>query len=110
MNETQKTKKKFRTSREWKEFRKLMNAKYKGTDAITLHKLRKGANLHHRNLDESQYANLREDWFLPCNNLTHKFIHWLWTYYQKDPAIIERLKAEMEIMKTINKSVDKKKK
>ena len=49
-----------------------------------------------------EYENLREDWFLPCNNLTHKVIHWLWTYYKNDEEIIDRLKAEMEKMKAIN--------
>ena len=80
-----------------------MNEKCGKVDAITLSKLRKGANLHHRNLNEKEYENLREDWFLPCNNLTHKVIHWLWTYYQKDEGIIDRLKKEMELMKEINK-------
>ena len=36
--------------------------------------------------------------------LTHKFIHWLYVYYVKDPAIIDRIKAEMERMKEINKA------
>lgn len=73
-----------------------------GKDLITLKPLRKGFQIHHMNLDEKQYQNLREDWFLPCNNLTHKVIHWLFTYYQKDEGIIDRLKAEMEKMKEIN--------
>ena len=73
-----------------------------GKDLITLKPLRKGYQIHHRNLDEKQYQNLREDWFLPCNNLTHKVIHWLYTYFQKDEEISDRLKAEMLKMKEIN--------
>ena len=103
MNEVQKAKRKFRQSKEWLRFKKEMWIKYKKTDAITQKPLRKGANLHHRNLDENQYQDLKEEWFLPCNSLTHKVLHWLWTYYQKDPKIIERLENEMRIMAEINR-------
>lgn len=102
MNDKQKSKRNFRQSKTWKDFKKKMWEACGKVDGITLHKLRKGANLHHRNLDEKEYENLREDWFLPCNNLTHKVIHWLWTYYKKDERIIDRLKEEMERMKAIN--------
>ena len=102
MNEAQKLKRNFRNSKVWKEFKKRMWMKCGKLDGITLHPIRKTASLHHRNLDITQYKNLREDWFLPCNNLTHKFIHWLYVYYIKDPAIIDRLRAEMELMKEIN--------
>ena len=103
MNEKQKRKRKFRQSKIWKEFKKRMNEKCGKVDAITLSRLRKGANLHHRNLDEKEYENLREDWFLPCNNLTHKVIHFLYTYYVKDPKIIDRLKTELDLMVEINR-------
>ena len=102
MNDKQKSKRNFRQSKTWKDFKKKMWEACGKVDGITLSKLRKGANLHHRNLNEKEYENLREDWFLPCKNLTHKVIHWLWTYYRKDPAIIDRLKAEMELMRKIN--------
>lgn len=103
MNETQKSKRKFRQSKEWKDFRQKMRKKCGGLDYITGHKLRKGYQVHHRNLNETKYAELEEDNFICCNNLTHKVIHWLYTYYQKDEAIIDRLKYEMELMKKINK-------
>ena len=103
MNDKQKAKRNFRQSKKWKEFKTVMKEKCGKVDAITKKKLYRTWQLHHRNLDEAEYENLREDWFLCCNNLTHKVIHWLWTYYQKDPAIIDRLKAEMERMKEINK-------
>ena len=103
MNEVQKSKRKFRQSKEWKTFRQKMRIKCGGLDYITGHKLRKGFQVHHQNLSENEYQNLREDWFLCCNNLTHKVVHWLYTYYKKDEAIIDRLKAEMIKMAEINR-------
>ena len=105
MNETQKAKKKFRQTAQWKEFRKLMFLKSGKIDCITGKPLRKGWQLHHLNLDETQYADLNENNFICLNNLTHKFIHWCYGYYVKDPQIIDRIKAELEKMKEIN--VDK---
>lgn len=105
MNETQKAKKKFRQTREWKEFRKLMFSKSGKIDCITGKPLRKGWQLHHLNLDETQYADLNENNFICLNNLTHKFIHWCYGYFVKEPQIIDRIKAELEKMAEIN--VDK---
>ena len=102
MNEAQKLKRKFRQSKEWKSFRGLMKKKAGNIDAITLKPLRKGFQVHHQNLDETKYNELKESNFVCVNNLTHKVIHWLYTYYKKDPAIIDRLKAEMELMAEIN--------
>ena len=107
MNESQKAKRKFRSSKQWLNFKKTMWQKCNKIDGITLKPLRKGANLHHRNLNEDEYQNLKEEWFLPCNNLTHKMIHWLFGYYLKDPAIIDRLRTEMELMKDINEGGEK---
>ena len=101
MNEAQKSKRNFRNSKTWKDFKKKMKAECNGIDKITNHKLRKGWQLHHQCLEEKEYQNLKRG-FLCCNNLTHKVIHWLWTYYQKDPAIIDRLRKEMEIMRLEN--------
>jgi hypothetical protein len=102
MNETQKAKKKFRQTAEWKNFRKLMFSKSGKVDRITLKPLRKGWQLHHLLLDETRYAELDENNFVCLNNLTHKFIHWCYGYYQKDPAIIDRIRVELEKMKEIN--------
>jgi len=102
MNDIQKAKRKFRTSKEWKAFRVLMRKLSDNKDAITNKPLRKGYQVHHRNLDETKYAELVIDNFLCCNNLTHKMIHWLFSYYIKDPKIIDRLKSEMELMAKIN--------
>jgi len=102
MNETQKAKKKFRQTKEWKNFRKLMFSQSGKVDRITLKPLRKGWQLHHLNLDETQYANLREENFICVNRQTHETIHWLFRYYLKDPAIIDRLREIMQKMKEIN--------
>ena len=103
MNEIQKLKRKFRQSKVWKSFRNFMKKKSDNKDAITLKPLRKGFQVHHQDLDETKYNVLNPDNFICVNNLTHKFIHWLYVYYVKDPAIIDRLKAEMELMAEINK-------
>ena len=102
MNDRQKAKRNFRQNKRWKIFKQEMKDRCGKVDAITQKKLYRTWQLHHRNLNEAEYENLREDWFLPCNNLTHKFIHWLYNYFVKDPAIIDRIKAEMEKMKEIN--------
>lgn len=107
MNDAQKMKRNFRKTQRWLAFKIFMKERCGAVDAITLKKLYKTWQFHHRNLNDAEYKTLRADWFLPCNNLTHKFIHWLWTYYQKDPAIIDRIKAEMEKMQEINSNADK---
>ena len=103
MNDIQKLKRKFRQSKEWKSFRGLMKKKAGNIDAITLKPLRKGFQVHHQDLDETKYNVLNPDNFICCNNLTHKFIHWCYGYYQKDPKIIDRIKAEMIKMAEINR-------
>lgn len=103
MNKKQRSKRNFRKSKTWKEFRRKMCITCGNVDNITNHKLHKDWQLHHRNLDEEQYEVLNEDNFLCCNNLTHKVIHWLWSYYQEDSGIIKRLEEEMQKMRKLNK-------
>lgn len=101
MIEAQKKKRKIRSSKKWK-IKKLSEKKRaENKDEITLKPLRKGWQLHHMNLDESFYENLSKP-FMCVNNLTHKMIHWLYTYYKTDKQIIERLKKTMEIMEREN--------
>ena len=103
MTQTQKDKRNFRNSKAFKEHKKKKYLECGGVDKITNSKLRKGWNFHHEDLDEAHYEILNDN-FLCCNNLTHKFIHWLFCYYLKDETIIDRIKAEMERMKKINLS------
>ena len=86
MSKLQKSKRSFRSSKAWKQFRHNMNVKQKGIDPITGAKLCKGANLHHRNItaDEEAYKDIsnKED-FVLLNLMTHKMLHWGYTYYKK---------------------------
>ena len=101
MNDRQKAKRNFRNSKVFKEHKRKKYLECGGIDKITLHKLRRGWNFHHEDLREENYEKLNDN-FLPCNNMTHDFIHWLFRYYPKDPGIIDRIKAEIEKMKAIN--------
>jgi len=101
MTESQKRKRKFRISKNWK-LKKLSEMKRaEGKDEITLKPLRKGWQLHHNCLDENQYENM-DNSFLCCNRKTHDFVHWLFNYFKNDVTIIDRIKKEMEEMKGAN--------
>lgn len=104
MTDIQKQKRNFRNSKAFKEHKKKKFRECGGIDKITLHKLRRGWNFHHEDLDESHYEILNDN-FLCCNNMTHKFIHWLFGYYLKDEGIIARISEEMEKMKKLNKTL-----
>lgn len=72
-------------------------------DIITNKKLLKGANLHHKNLDEKEYENLsNEDWFVFLNRSSHEVVHWLYRYYVNDKDIINRLTNLLDEMVEIN--------
>ena len=101
MNEAQRLKRNFRNTKAFKEHKEKKKKECGGIDKITNHKLRKGWSLHHEDLREENYKILNDN-FLPCNNLTHKFIHWIWQYYLVDEEIIDRLKEELDRMKEIN--------
>ena len=101
MSETQKNKQKFRTTSTWKNKKKKEKVRAKNLDEITLKPLRKGWQLHHNCLDKKEYENMTKS-FLCCNNLTHKFIHWLYTYYKTDKQILFRIKKELEQMEKEN--------
>lgn len=101
MNEAQKRKRNFRNRKAWKEFKEKKKKECNGLDLITLHKLGRRWELHHEDLREENYEKLNDN-FLPCNNMTHDFLHWLFRYYQNDSTIIDRIKKEMERMAEIN--------
>ena len=107
MNEAQKSKRKFRQSKEWKTFRNFMKKLSGNKDLITNKPLRKGFQVHHMDLREENYSILFPDNFICCNNLTHKVIHFLYTYYKTDPQIIDRLREVLEKMKEINQGGEK---
>lgn len=104
MNDSQKKKRNFRQSKKWKELRHRIHVKQEGRDPITNKKLLKGANLHHKNLDEREYENLsNEEWFVYLNKATHDVVHFLYRYYVNDKDIINRLTNLLDEMIKINK-------
>ena len=94
---------KFRQTKEWKEFRKKIFDKQDGKDAITGKKLYKGYNVHHCDMSEANYDKLIEENFIALNKQTHETLHFLFRYYQKDPAILDRFKVVLDIMNELNK-------
>ena len=96
-------KKRVRQSKEWKQLRIDIQEEYDNTDPVTLKPLRKGFNVHH--LDESveHYGNLDDhSKFRPLNKATHELIHTLYTYYRKDPKVLDRLKELLDLMVRYN--------
>lgn len=79
MSSTAQLKARFRQSKAWKDFRKLIMNLYDNKDPISGHKLYKGFNLHHRVLtnDMDVYRDLSNtDMFKPLNKSTHDAVHW----------------------------------
>lgn len=103
MTEVQKKKRKFRESKKWKLKKLSEKTRADNKDEITLRPLRRGWQLHHMNLNEKDYEDMKQP-FLCCNILTHKFIHWLYVYYRTDEEIIDRIKKALEKMKEENKN------
>lgn len=91
---TFKQKQEFRMSNTWKHFRRKMRKKHFGMDKITMKPLLRTWNLHHIDLRSENYCNItNENMFVPLNEDTHKFIHWLYPFYKKDKEIIERIRT-----------------
>ena len=91
----------FRERKAWKDFRETFKSEH---DALTDKKLSKKFNLHHCSLDPTKYDDLsNRDNFLPLNSQSHDCIHFLFRYYQKDPAILDRLKEILDKMVELNK-------
>lgn len=101
MTKEQKEKRKFRNSKAWKQFKKQKAKEAEKKDFITQKPLRKMWSLHHEDLDPDNYKNLNDN-FVCLNNLSHKFIHWLYPYYINDEEVLQRIKNELERMKKIN--------
>lgn len=78
MSSTVQLKAKFRTSKNWKDFRKMIMNLYDNKDPITGRKLYKGFNLHHRVLtnDMNVYRDISNpDMFRPLNKAVHEAVH-----------------------------------
>ena len=94
---------KFRQSKEWKEFRKIIFDKQDGKDIITGKKLYRGYNVHHLDMSAENYDKLIEENFIAVNKQTHEALHFLFRYYQKDTTVLDRLKTVLEKMNEVNK-------
>ena len=103
------TKKEFRKTKEWKDFAKSLKAERK-IDALTLAKLRKGCICHHLDLKPENYKDLTSHKFETLNMKSHDVVHFLYTYYKKDPYIIKRLQRILDkmVMYTNENSIIKK--
>lgn len=93
---------KFRSTKAWKTFRKRMFDKQDGKDIITGKKLYRCYNVHHLDMSEANYDKLIEENFVALNKQTHEALHFLFRYYQKDPAILDRLKTILDRMNELN--------
>ena len=104
LNETQKTKKKFRNSSKWLKFRKHIATKFDNKDAISGYPLRKGYNVHHLLLDNTKYEDLtNEDNFIPLNKQLHETLHICYRYQSLDSGFMDRLKIYVNRMIDLNK-------
>lgn len=98
-----KEKARFRTSAKWKKFRAFLKKECNGLDFITGKKLLKGFQVHHKDMRLENYKNISDPKrFLACNKRTHEFIHFAFTYYDKDPDFLTRLKDVLDDMKQFN--------
>lgn len=99
---TTKEKNQFRHTKVWTDFRK-SKRESDCKDALTHKKLTSQFNLHHLDLNPDNYKDLSDpDKFLCLNHNSHDCIHFLYTYYRKDPSILDRLKEILDKMVKIN--------
>ena len=94
-------KEKFRKSKEWKDFRSQMAKLFNHKDYITGRRLVKGFNVHHMRTeqDEDAYCDIsKQEEFIPLNSYTHKMLHYLFVFYQKDKTIMDRMKEILDKM------------
>ena len=101
MTENEREKKRFRATKCWKEFRDRIRKKIK-FDFLTGKPLHGKWELHHLDLDPNNYQVLEEENFIPLNSRSHSTIHFLYSYYLKDPFVLDRLKVILDKMKEIN--------
>lgn len=103
MNDIQRMKTNFRATKKWSEYRK-MRRENDCRDALTHSKLSTRFNLHHMDLNPEHYTDLSNYESYCClNNKSHDVVHFLYPYYRKDPAILDRLKEILDKMVELNK-------
>ena len=100
--DNQKEKARARNTKAWSQLKEIVVKRYFGVDPVTKAPLRRGWNLHHCDMRKEFYNDFNPDKFLPLNNRTHEFIHWLYDYWRNDKGIMDRLKLVMEMMGRAN--------
>lgn len=93
----------FRRSDKWRKFRESLMKRDK-KDYITNSRLNPRANCHHLDMSSEHYEDLSNpDHFIMLNKRTHTMIHMLFSYYRKDPTILDRIKKILDEMVELNK-------
>ena len=67
-------------------------------DPITRSKLKGKWALHHRHVsaNEEEYCDIsKPEEYVACLAMTHKMLHFLYTYWKKDPLILDRIEEEL---------------
>lgn len=99
---TQKDKDRFRSSKEWREFRELKR-KIDRVDYLSHSKLTTSYNLHHIDLSEENYTNISNiEHFVCLNKKSHDTVHFIYNIYRKDKEVLSRLKTLLDRMLEIN--------
>ena len=100
----QKDKHKIRQSDDFKKLKRRLIEKYGEFDYITGSQLVDDKmTCHHMDLNPEHYANFNnEDNFIMLNEGTHRLLHQLFNYYEKDCSILEKFKKVMDRMLIIN--------
>ena len=94
---------KFRRSSVWRKWRLFVKKFYKCRDYITGLKLTRTWNCHHMCMNPTKYDDISDiDNFIPLNEDTHKFIHWLYNLWKYDHDIILRIKQVLDKMEELN--------
>lgn len=92
----------FRSTAEWKLFRRRMKRKWHFRDALTHRPLLMDWELHH--LDMGSYDDLSDTGkFVPLNRDVHAAVHVLFRAYRHDKAVLGRLKDMLDMMCEYNK-------
>lgn len=102
MNDIEKNKDIFRKSRAWQDFRKVKYTE-SSKDYITHKRLKSSYKLHHLDLNSDNYQDISNlNYFENLNNESHSWVHEIYKYYRKDPAVLDRLKDILDRMIEIN--------
>lgn len=93
---TSKEKTKYRSTKEWKDWRKYMKEVQGGKCYITGSMLRKTSQLHH--LDPKHYDLLEQERFVFLLTSIHDAIHTIYRYYRNDKKVLDRITEILERM------------